>query len=82
MWPRGNFKPLVFVYFQAAADTTLCGAEQRVERAYTEDGVRHIGQLFEKAVGAAELLSERTGSDGLRRRDSPAPIDSPCSSAN
>jgi hypothetical protein len=42
----------------------------------TEDGVCNIGKLFEKAVGAAEILSERTGSNGLRRRDSPAPIDS------
>jgi len=42
----------------------------------TEDGVCNIGKLFEKAVGAAEILSERTGSNDLRRRDSPAPIDS------
>ena len=45
----------------------------------TEDGVCNIGKLFEKAVGAAEILSERTGSNDLRRRDSPAPIDSGCS---
>ena len=43
----------------------------------TEDGVFGIGN-FERTVGAAEILSERRGSNGLRRRDSPAPIEALC----
>ena len=47
-------------------------------RRSAEDGVFGIGN-FERTVGAAETLSERRGSNGLRRRDSPAPIDALCS---
>ena len=61
VWPRGNFKPLVFGYFQAAVDSWQGGANETIEvrqRPKRQDAIRYPDTFVAKIRDMAKLYHD------------------------